>query len=195
MADDKNKLANFKTAVLNDAEIDAEKIFSLAQKKAEQRKKQLKSEISNNEAVEILRIDKQSDEKIIRDISSYELEADRKVLLYRKNIVDKVFDEIENRLKFFRQEDKYEKYLLNSVKSCLDKFPNQKGIIGIGKFDEKYAEKLKELSGFEIETMLSIQLGGLTVSYPKINCMVDCTFDSALEEEKENFCNVSQLAF
>ena len=76
----------------------------------------------------------------------------------------------------------------------MTKFPDQMGVIAIGKADEKYADILKNKSEFNIETKLSIQLGGLLVSYPEINVMIDFTIDSALEEEKENFCNVSLLA-
>lgn len=189
-----NKLAHFKNAVLNDAEKKAEIILNEAEKKTKERIKELETAVLNSEKSELFNIDKQVQATTTRKISSCELDSNRNVLLHRKAIIDKVFDEVKNKLETFKNSDEYQKYLLDSLNKCMTKFPDQIGVIAIGKADEKYADILKNKSKFNIETKLSIQLGGLLVSYPEINVMIDFTFDSALEEEKENFCNVSLLA-
>lgn len=194
MAEEKNKLEHFKNAVFAEAEKRADSIVEQAQKTVDKNKKKIKKTIKTTENAEFLKIDKDTQARIIREISAKKLNSNRNILLHRQQLSDKIFANVEKRLSDFRNSDKYEDYLLKLVKSSAEKFPDEKGFVFIGKADEKYKEMLEKASGFNVEIKPSITLGGLIVVFSGINVVLDSSFDSALEEEKENFCNTSQLA-
>lgn len=194
MAEDRNKLEHFKNAVFAEADKKADKIIKQAQDTVEKNKEDLKKSIKRKERAEFSKIDKNTEARMIKEISAKKLESNRNVLLHRQQIADKVFENVQNTLDEFRNSENYKDYLLKLVKSCTEKFPDNKGVVIIGKTDEKYKDMLEKASGLEVQIKPTITLGGLMVSFADINVMLDCTFDSALEEEKENFCNTCQLA-
>lgn len=194
LAKDTNKLENFKNAVFADIDNKADKKIREAQKAADKMRKAAENTVKYNEQEALLRIDKDAQARIVRELSSKQLDSKRNVLLHRKQLVSKVFDNVSKKLEDFKNSEKYEEYLKASIKSCKEQFPDEKGIVYVGKADEKYKDTLAKLSGFEVEIRPTVLLGGLIVSYPEINVMLDHTFDSALEQEREDFCNVSELA-
>ncbi|MGN0601616.1 MAG: V-type ATP synthase subunit E [Oscillospiraceae bacterium] len=193
MAED-NKLMRFKNAVFTEAENRADNLISKARKDAEKKRKDIESTVLSKEKSEFLKIEKNSQARIVREISAKQLNSKRNVLLYRKSIENKVLTKVEENLKEFRNSGEYDKYLLKLADACINKFPGEEGIVFLGRQDEKYAEIIREKTGVEVKIDPTVVLGGLAMSFPQINVLLDCTFDSALEEEKENFCNISELA-
>lgn len=194
MPADVNKLDNFKNAVFSEAQSKAERIISQAAENAENKRKDAEKDIKDSEQAEFLKIDKDVKARVVREVSSKRLESNRNVLLHRKQLVGRIFENVEQKLDYFRCSEKYQDHLLNCLKACTEKFPNEQGVVYIGKADEKYKDALANASGFEVLVKQSIILGGLIVAYPEINVMLDCTFDSAVDEQRANFCNTAEFA-
>lgn len=194
MADEKNKLRHFKDAVYAEAEEKANSILKEAERLTEQKKAEVEGAVKQNEAACFLKIDKNTQTRIIKETSAEQLNSNRNILLHRKKLSEKVFDAVQSKLEQFRNSSDYESYLIDLVKSAVNKYPNEKGTVYIGKADEKFKTSLEKASGLQVNIKPAVMLGGLIVSFADINIMLDCTFDSAVTQEKEDFCNNSELA-
>ena len=194
LADEKNKLRHFKDAVYAEAEERADSIIKEAEQLTQQKKAEVENAVKQNEAAQFLKIDKNTQARIIKETSAEQLNSNRNILLHRKALAEKVFDNVQSKLEQFRNSEKYQQHLINLVKSAMNRNPDEKGTVFIGKADEKYKASLEKTSGLQVKIKPTILLGGLIVSFEDLNIMLDCTFDSAVAEEKENFCKNSELA-
>ena len=152
------------------------------------------SSVSDRIAEEKLRIDKEQGQRLVSEVSAAGLEAQRRILSYRGELADRVFENVKKQLAQFRNGENYGQWLKNAVAAAKERYPGEQGVIILAPADEKYAKELKDAFGFECETQPSVLLGGVSVRFENINVVIDCTFDSALEEESKSFCRTAGLA-
>ncbi len=194
MIEQTQKLHRFKDAVNAEVEEKVNKLISDAQKERDKKLNEARSSVSDRIAEEKLRIDKEQGQRLVSEVSAAGLEAQRRILSYRGELADRVFENVKKQLAQFRNGENYGQWLKNAVAAAKERYPGEQGVIILAPADEKYAKELKDAFGFECETQPSVLLGGVSVRFENINVVIDCTFDSALEEESKSFCRTAGLA-
>ncbi len=194
MIEQTQKLHRFKDAVNAEVEEKVNKLISDAQKERDKKLSEARSSVSDRIAEEKLRIDKEQGQRLVSEVSAAGLEAQRRILSYRGELADRVFENVKKQLAQFRSSENYGGWLKNAVAAAKERYPGEQGVIILAPADEKYAKELKDAFGFECETQPSVLLGGVSVRFENINVVIDCTFDSALEEESKSFCRTAGLA-
>lgn len=194
MTNEAQKLRRFKDAVYTEAEGKVNKLISEAWKEKDAKLKETQNSVRSRISDEKLRIDKEQRQRLTREVSAARLESQRRILLHRGELSDKVFRNVKKRLEDFRNSGGYGAWLERAVKDAKERYPEQSGVVILAPADEKYAAALKRISGFEYELEPSVLLGGVSIRFENINVVIDCTFDSALEEESESFCRTAGLA-
>ena len=190
MNNESEKLARFKKAVFDDADRQVQAIVEKAEKQRDSRLAQAKLESESFARTEKSGIDKTEEARAVREISSRQLASKRNILCHREKIIDKVFENVREKLTDFRNGDEYESFLLDKAERCRKEYPGEEGVIYLAPDDMKFAGKL---AGFEVRSKSSIELGGMLVVYEKSGIALDYTFDSAFEEQKEGFTEKAEL--
>ncbi len=194
MAYDEQKLLRFKESVLNDAD---KKIA------------QMKSDALKYEQTELENIKNQNYDKIFnymqnkvrdikwkysRKITKKSLELKKETLVFRNELVNKLFKQCEQEIINFINSDKYKEYLLNLVKKSSSDFVCDNAKIKIRKEDLKLKEELLELPGIsKVEVDDENQFGGFNLIDEKCNLMLDETIASKLDSERKYFYKTSML--
>lgn len=115
----------------------------------------------------------------------------KETLIYRQKLADRVFENVESKLKAFTDSPDYEAYLLKLLN---DEPVSDNTVIRLSERDFKFKDKLSEAvnSNCNFEIDKSIKFGGLSVFDKKSLVVNDKTIDNALEEQKKQFgCNYS----
>lgn len=184
------KLERFKQAVFEDAEKQAKLITESADKQRENELAQAKIEAQNLTDSKKASTDKTEEARAIREISSKQLEAKRKVLCHREKLIDSVFDNVKSRLATFKASRDYKSWLKEKAEKCKQTYPEHKGVIFLSPEDMKYAS---DLADFEVKSRDSIELGGMLMVYEDMGIALDYTFDSAFEGQRSAFTEKAEL--
>lgn len=127
--------------------------------------------------------------KYVRLVATEKLNAHKDVLSHRQEIISKVFENVKAKIKAFTSSEKYEQYLVSLAQKAYAENNELIGEVRLAGRDMKFSKALLNVLpvGFIVVEDKSIKLGGLKLSYPEINLLNDCTIDSAVEAERENF--------
>lgn len=194
MTDETQKLRRFKDAVYTEAEGRVNGIIAEANQAKKDILEKAEQSVSAYKSAELSRIDKEEEQRLVREISAARLEAQRRVLLHREELADRLFDNVAKKLEAYRSSEDYGKWLIKTVKSVRERYPDDKATVFISPDDEKYAAEIKSCSGFDVQFKPTVLLGGVTVCLNDRNIVLDSTFDTAVEEERQRFCRNSDLA-
>ncbi len=191
---DTQKLRRFKDAVFTSAESKVNEI--LKQAKAEKKIKlvKAKSNVDSYKSAEFLRVDKLEEQRFSKESSAVRLDAQRKILLHREELVDTVFENIKAKLKQYHDSNDYGASLVKVALEAKKRYPDEKGKVIMSFNDKQYADVISQNTGYEVEFANDILLGGITVFYEDINVILDSTYDSAIKDERQNFCRTANLA-
>lgn len=132
--------------------------------------------------------------KIVSKYSKEKLESKNKLFAKRIEIINDIENEVKNRILKFVDSDKYNEYLINSLKE-VSSFLNEKScIIYISSKDsDKKPLILSEINNAEIEIDNNIQLGGFISSCKDLSIMIDETLDTRLKDEINSFIETSNI--
>jgi V/A-type H+-transporting ATPase subunit E len=107
-----------------------------------------------------------------------------KVLKHREDLIDKVFEDVENKLIDFAKSDKYQSYLTTQLKNL--KYKDGARVF-LRTQDLPLADKLKTSTDFkDFEIDETIKLGGLSVCYG--STLENHSLDQALIDARKAFC-------
>ena len=194
MKNETEKLNKFKLAVFSGVEQQAQDIVSEAQLQQKQRLSEAKMQTKSEMDSQLEIIEKQYEADKVRAVSSRKLEAQRNVLTHRSEMMQKVFDTVCKNLSEFCGSDKYP----DELKARLDKIAQQtqgkKCTAYFARRDMELGTQLCEGTSFTPQQSQSITLGGVTVICEETGIAYDSSFDTALEQEKQNFLKASGLA-
>ena len=188
------KLEKIRSIIDEKSEKDAEKIISDAEEKAEEmlseEKKRIERERNSSFSEKLSRFE--SEER--RRVSESRFAAERKVLLYRNGLVDKLFSEIEAELKKFRASGEYRGYILRAVEEADEAEKITEGVIlYCGSGDKELVSELMKAYPVKIEADERISIGGIILKYPHKGTYIDLTFDTKLSEEREKFSATAEM--
>lgn len=135
-----------------------------------------------------------NDKNFVREISCSELNAKKSIIQHREKIVERLFNNVEQRLIEFRSTPKYADML---IKNLLLMHISEGAEIYLCSEDMKYSELLKKAvpaKNLKILVSNKILLGGIMVYNPEKGTIIDKTFDLAIEEKKRAFTNSNAFA-
>ncbi len=103
------------------------------------------------------------------------------LLKHRDSLVTRIFDAIKNRIEEFVNSDEYDDFLLKQLKNE----NTNDAVIRVSEADSK-REVLKK-TGCEVVVDNDIVLGGIALFYEDRGIIIDKTFDTALQQQKQDF--------
>lgn len=181
------KLQRFSQAVYREVD---EQIFSILEEATEMKNQIIDS--STDEGLEdaynqIKEQKKKIELKYVRDISSAELENQRRVLLHRKELEKRLFDSVTARVIKFTESEEYTQWLSKKLESV----SLENATLYVKSSDkEKISALVKE--GVIVCESDEILLGGFMAYYEE-GKLCDYTLDTALCDAKEQFINKALL--
>ncbi len=174
--------------------------LKVAMAEADEKKQALESQIKAeyDKAVEAAgkNAERQANEKVRLEAVKAEQEKNhaiieaksqikRKFLRLKNELTDQLFTEITSKLEAFVKSESYEQYLLDGIKKTVDKYENISIILS--EADMKHAERIKKELNVEVASSNEDFLGGFKAVLIGKNAIVDNTFRTKLEDEKESF--------
>lgn len=197
MSIENDRLERFSKAVFDEANEKIKVIYDEAESSRHEILTQA-SDTSLNIAYEMIQSDiKKISSKYVKIVSKATLDAKREVLCHREEISTLVFANVRAQINAFTLSDKYEDYLVKSLKEALLNADVKNSIvIFVASKDMKFKGTLIKASNIENVTVSeksSIKLGGLEVLFPESNIIDDKTLDSALLTQREVFSQSASL--
>lgn len=192
MSYDQDKLQRFQKTVLSEAE---GKIAQMEQEIQEYEKTELeKARQAEYDKMFAYMQSKVHDIqwKYRQSVTKASLEAKRRLLQYRTGLSDKVFAQVEQKLKAFAASDQYEAFLIDKLKKAEKEFPCQNAVIRLCPDDMKHASAIQAaLSGpVTVEPDRRNHLGGFQIVNEQKGLLLDETFASNLTDQHAAFYKI-----
>ncbi len=194
----KEKLNTFTSLVLDDAGRKRDELMEKVQEKHDTLVNAKETEFLE-EAYESIQhsisdAKKAANEKVLH----VELEAKKKLLLTRENIINEVMDGAKEKLKAYTHTEEYGKWLLDKVEKSLFEVGKGSKIVYISSDDLRFKEQIEKFSDDEAQVSVEAAnekdfIGGVKVFNPTRRVSVDYSFKELLAEEKKEFLQNSGL--
>ncbi len=194
MKNETEKLNKFKLAVFSEVEQQAQTIISQAEAEQKARLTAARDELHNDLLNKLSTLEKDTEQRQVREVSSRKLEAQRNIIIHRNEMMKKVFDNVRANLDEFCKSDKYPEELKARLEKCAAQRPGSKGTAYFAQKDFELAKSICKATSFTPKVSENIILGGVLVSFNDCNLAFDCTFDASFEKQKQNFFKASGLA-
>lgn len=194
MADRLERLEQIRQKIDKISEKDAEAIISEAKKKAEEIISEEKRLIEQEEKGLVLKEISRFESTERKRVSEKRFAAERKVLLRRNELVNGLFEEIEEELRSFCRKSEYRGYILRSAEEADEKEKITEGVVVYCReVDLDLVKELMKAYPVKVETDGSIKIGGIMLKYPEKRTYIDLTFDTKLSEEREKFSATAEM--
>ncbi len=194
----KEKLNTFTSLVLDDAGTKRDELMEKVQEKHDTLVNAKETEFLE-EAYESIQhsisdAKKAANEKVLH----VELEAKKKLLLTRENIIKEVMDGAKEKLKAYTHTEEYGKWLLDKVEKALFEVGKGSKVVYISSDDLRFKEQIEKFSDGEAQVSVEAAnekdfIGGVKVFNPERRVSVDYSFKEMLAEEKKEFLQNSGL--
>lgn len=126
-------------------------------------------------------------------VSEVRYEEGKRVLSYRNELVDALFDEIREMLIKSVDTPEYDKYLKNAVEKA-------SGVISLKENTKvfcklSHTEAVKSALGINCNVLESnsIDIGGIIFECAETGIIIDLSLDAALENEREKFSSLKEM--
>ena len=196
MSDYKGKTSSFLKAINKYAEEQRLKIQNEIEEFKRQELEKAETEILNDTYILIQKEMAEMKSKISKELCINEMQGKKQLFEKRKSIMEKVFDEVRQRLLDFTKTDEYIEFIKEGVKKVLEVLNGSDVILYIRKEDENLINNLKSNfvdRDFKIEVIDNIYLGGVLGYSLSAGIIADETLDSKFEEQKKWFAENSGL--
>lgn len=125
--------------------------------------------------------------EINKALSAEQLHIKRRLSGKQQHLKEKLFAEVQEMLKTFTQKPEYVDWLEAKIKESLEIAGEDEVQIYLNLSDSALAEPLKKRTGVPILLSESDFLGGIRAMIPGKNILIDNTFLTSFENEKESF--------
>jgi vacuolar-type H+-ATPase subunit E/Vma4 len=168
--------------IMKNAENEREKIISEAEEEADNAANKLYD-------TNIKRIQN----KFARETSQQEFAGKKSILRHREELTEKLFAQVEEKLAALRNSPEYIDIIVKKL--LLTPIENGAQIL-ISPDDMKYVDTLRKAikNDVEFKAEESIEKGGFSVYNKAAGTIIDKSFDSALDEQKQAFINKNYFA-
>ncbi len=125
--------------------------------------------------------------EVNKALSSEHLHIKRRLSKKHQELEEKLFAEVEEMLRAFLSSPQYADWLEDKVKRALDAAQEDPLEIYLSPGDKDLAEEIERRTGIRPQISQNSFLGGIRAVIPEKNILIDYTFNTLLEAEKENF--------
>ena len=125
--------------------------------------------------------------EVNKALSSEHLHIKRRLSKKHQELEEKLFAEVEEMLRAFLSSPQYANWLEDKVKKALDAAQEDPLEIYLSPGDKDLAEEIERRTGIRPQISQNSFLGGIRAVIPEKNILIDYTFNTLLEAEKENF--------
>ena len=125
--------------------------------------------------------------EVNKALSSEHLHIKRLLSKKHQELEEKLFAEVEEMLRAFLSSPQYADWLEDKVKKALDAAQEDPLEIYLSPGDKDLAEEIERRTGIRPQISQNSFLGGIRAVIPEKNILIDYTFNTLLEAEKENF--------
>lgn len=125
--------------------------------------------------------------QVNKALSAEQLRIKRRLSKKQDQLKEKLFGQVAGKLDAFRRSPEYEAYLVKKIREAMAFAGDDELVLTVGRGDAALAEGLKEKSGRTVEVAPEDFGGGLRAVVPTKNILIDSSFSSLLEGEKEAF--------
>ena len=125
--------------------------------------------------------------EVNKALSSEHLHIKRRLSKKHQELEEKLFAEVEEMLRAFLSSPQYADWLEDKVKKALDAAQEDPLEIYLSPGDKDLAEEIERRTGIRPQISQNSFLGGIRAVIPEKNILIDYTFNTLLEAEKENF--------
>lgn len=122
-----------------------------------------------------------------KEFTIEQLQLRRKVSLKKDELKDRLFLEVESQLKEYRKRPEYKQYMVRQIGRAKEFAEGEEVHIFIDPEDEYMKEELEKQCSVTLHVAGNSFKGGIRAELPKRNILIDNTFETKLEEEKEKF--------
>ena len=182
-----NKIQHFKDVSIKQAEAQRDAVLEEYEKGLlqllEVHKKEAVENAALREKMEFEDLKRQSNKALLKE----SLEIKRTFSLRQKEMVEKIFIEVNELIEAFRKTEDYQLLLLKQIESAYKTAGNEEVVIYIDLDDEKIIDTLRQKSGKELTLSKYTFGGGTRAVIPSKNILIENSFNSKVAEEKEKF--------
>lgn len=125
--------------------------------------------------------------EINKALSAEHLHIKRKLSKKQQKLKESIFAEVEDMLEAFSKKPEYTDWLEDKIKQSLEIAENDSVQIYLTARDSAKAEELEKRTGITPLISETDFLGGIRAVIPEKNILIDNTFLTAFENEKERF--------
>ena len=125
--------------------------------------------------------------EINKALSAEQLHIKRKLSKKQQELREKIFIDLQAKLEIFRKSSDYPKWLEEKIKEAQNIADSDEIQIYLSKIDENLKESIEADPGISIQLSEEPFMGGMRAVIPAKNILIDQTFLTMFESEKEEF--------
>ncbi len=122
-----------------------------------------------------------------RDLSAESLEIKHRLSMEQQKLTDRIFGEVKDKLKKFKQTPEYTEMLVRLIGKVKELSGGDDVKISIDPKDEELIPELEKRTGMHIDITEEAVFGGIEARIESKNIFMDETFKRALEDARENY--------
>jgi vacuolar-type H+-ATPase subunit E/Vma4 len=144
-------------AIAEEGRKEAEKLLAQARSEAERTVAEARDQAEKQYEEEIHSARSKAHTQAGRMVDTAELEARRRVMGFRQQVVEEVLDALEERLQSFRSEPAYEAFLLSAVREAIEHLPGQEFVVELNKEDAEVVKSSLEATAGELSVAIEVR--------------------------------------
>lgn len=125
--------------------------------------------------------------EINKALSAEQLHIKRKLSKKQQELREKIFIDLQAKLEIFRKSSDYPQWLKEKIKEAQNIADSDEIQIYLSKIDENLKESIEAETGISIQLLEEPFMGGMRAVIPAKNILIDQTFLTMFESEKEEF--------
>ena len=125
--------------------------------------------------------------EINKALSAEQLHIKRKLSKKQQELREKIFIDLQAKLEIFRKSSDYPQWLEEKIKEAQNIANADEIQIYLSKIDENLKESIEAETGISIQLSEEPFMGGMRAVIPAKNILIDQTFLTMFESEKEEF--------
>ena len=171
------KLQNFYNHSLDSANREAERVIGDHQKALDK--------IFEEHKATARRQAEKAKRDVNKTLSADQLHIRRKLSRKNLELKEKLFKEVREKLTAYKKDPSYEEYLERKIREAVTFAGNDKLTLYLDPSDEAHKASLEQKLSVTLSAMPF--LGGVRAVIPEKNILIDNSFETLLNEERENF--------
>lgn len=181
------KLQHFYDVSMESAKEEAQKALEDYRKTLDEMFEEHKKEKEESAKLRLKLETENAKREINKALSAEQLHIKRKLSKKQQELRERIFLDLQAKLEIFRKSSDYPQWLETKIKEAQKVADTDEIQIYLAKIDEDLKEKIEAETGLSIELSEESFMGGMRAVIPAKNILIDQTFLTMFESEKEEF--------